>query len=293
MGRSVLLLTNPDKPEARAAAGSIAALAAAHGTLLGTFDADDSAPPANADNADLLVVFGGDGTLLSQARRFAGYNLPMIGVNMGRLGFLAEFDVASVTAQAPALFGQGLLPTYNITALRVEITAQGAPRPRFSGLAINEAVITAGPPFTLIQLAMHIDGCDGPTIRGDGVMVATPLGSTAYNLAAGGPILTPDLDAFVVTALAPQTLAFRPVVIGARSVIEFEMSRVNTGVPGSGTALVLDGQLQERLAPGDNVRMTKDTPLLRFVRNPMSNYWERLLGKLNWAATPRLSRPET
>jgi NAD+ kinase len=289
MGRRVALLVNPDKPEATAAAKAVAGLVQTYGTLLGTFDATDDAPPELTSDADVLVVFGGDGTLLSQARRFAGQNVPMIGVNMGRLGFLAEFDVAAVQLQAAAVFGDGLLPTYNFTSLRVEIIAPGASRPRYSGLAINEAVITAGPPYSLIQLAMHIDGCDGPTVRGDGVMISTPLGSTAYNLAAGGPILTPDIDAFVITPIAPQSLAFRPVVVGAQSVIEFVMVRVNNAVPGSGTALVLDGQLQERLAKDETVRMTRVVPLLRFVRNPLTNYWQRLLGKMNWAAEPRLA----
>lgn len=288
MGRRVALLTNPDKPEAFAAAEEVAALVQRYGTLLGIFDAHEETPPAITETADLLVVFGGDGTLLGQARRFAGQSVPMIGVNMGRLGFLAEFDVQAIKMQAHAVFGDGSLPTYNFTALRVEIIAAGAMRPRYSGLAINEAVVTAGPPYRLIQLAMHVDGCDGPIVRGDGIMVATPLGSTAYNLAAGGPILTPDIDGFVVTAMAPQSLAFRPVVVGATSIIEFNLMRVNSDVPGAGTALVLDGQLQERLAAGETVRMSRDTPLLRFVRNPMSNYWARLLGKMNWAAAPKL-----
>lgn len=289
MGRSVLLLTNTQKPEAIGAAERFAPLVEKYGRLLGTVPADNTAVPAEAKDADLLVVFGGDGTLLSQVRRFAYVGVPMLGVNMGRLGFLAEFDMQSLELQAESVFGTGNLILRSFRALRVEITGEGETRPRFAGLAINEAVVTAGPPYRLISISMQIDGCAGPTVRGDGVMVATPLGSTAYNLAAGGPIIAPEVDAFVITAMAAQSLAFRPVVVGSGSVIELEMIKVNSEVAGAGTALVLDGQTHERVAVGDRIRLCRDTPRLRFVQNPMTDYWSRLIGKMNWAVSPRMT----
>lgn len=286
MGRSALFLVNQEKPEALAAAGQLAPLVAPHGRVLATLPADNGPVPEVASAADLLVVFGGDGTLLSQARRFAHLGVPMLGVNVGRLGFLAEFDAPSAKKLAESVFGDGPIVTRNFSALRVELLGKKGNKPRFTAMAINEAVITAGPPYRLISLALSIDGCAGPSIRGDGMIVSTPLGSTAYNLAAGGPIMAPEVDAFVVTAVAAQSLAFRPVVIGSSSVIEITMLKVNDEVTSAGTALVIDGQTHMRVNTGDRLRLYKDKPLLRFVQNPLSNYWSRLIGKLNWAVAP-------
>jgi NAD+ kinase len=289
MGRSALFLVNPNKPDALTAAEALASDVAPHGRVLGTLPATNAPPPEQASSADVLVVIGGDGTLLSQARRFASMGVPMLGVNMGRLGFLAEFDVASLRNMASTIFGDGALTTRNFSALRVEVIGKRSSKPRFTAMAINEAVITAGPPFRLISLGLAIDGYEGPVVRGDGMMVATPLGSTAYNLAAGGPIMGPDVDAFVVTAMAAQSLAFRPVVVSSGSTIEITMLKVNDETPGSGTALVIDGQTHVHVGGGDRLRISKDKPLLRFVQNPLSNYWSRLIGKLNWAVAPRMN----
>jgi NAD+ kinase len=288
MGRSALLLHNPDKPDAFAAAERIAGLAAQYGQVLGVEPADNGPVPAAASHSDMLVVVGGDGTLLSQARRFAHLGVPMLGVNMGRLGFLAEFDMPSLEHQARAIFGDGPVSTRTFSALRAEIIGRRADKPRFSAMAINEAVITAGPPYRLISLALSIDSCPGPSIRGDGLIVSTPLGSTAYNLGAGGPIMAPDVDGFVITAVAAQSVAFRPVVVGGGSTIELTMLKVNDEAKSYGTALVIDGQTHVRVNEGERVRLCKDTPLLRFVQNPLSDYWSRLIGKLNWAVAPAL-----
>jgi len=279
---------NSEKPEAQSAAAVVQSLVEKYGCCVGVIPADNSTVPDIANSADLLIVFGGDGTLLSQARRFAALGVPMLGVNVGRLGFLAEFDLAAIEAQAATIIGDGFLTTRNFSVIRVELLSKRGDKPRFTGMAINEAVITAGPPYRLISLSMSIDGHEGPSIRGDGVIVATPLGSTAYNLAAGGPIMAPEVDAFVITAIAAQSLAFRPVVIGAGSTIELTLTKVNQEVPGAGTALVLDGQTHVQVAAGDRVRLTKDKPMLRFVQNPQSDYWARLIGKMNWAVAPKM-----
>lgn len=100
--------------------------------------------------------------------------------------------------------------------------------------------------------------------------------------------MAPEVDAFVITAIAAQSLAFRPVVIGAGSTIELTLTKVNQEVPGAGTALVLDGQTHVQVAAGDRVRLTKDKPMLRFVQNPQSDYWARLIGKMNWAVAPKM-----
>ncbi|MBX3408488.1 MAG: NAD(+)/NADH kinase [Phycisphaeraceae bacterium] len=287
MGRSALLLFNPDKPAAAAAAADVRALVNAHGRVVGEQPASSQPPPPEAETADVIVVFGGDGTLLSQARRFAGRSVPILGVNLGRLGFLAEFNLDSLKSQAAAIFGDAPLSLRDISMIHTEVSRErgGA---TFVGDALNEVVVTAGPPYRLISLAMRIDGHEGPTIWGDGVIVSSPLGSTAYNLSAGGPIVAPDVDAFAITPLAPQSLAFRPVVVAGSSTVELSLRRGNRDQAGHGTSLVLDGQTQIALDDGDVVRLRRGAPTLRFVRNPQSDYWTRLTGKLNWAAAPRL-----
>jgi NAD+ kinase len=302
MPRTVALILNPDKPAD--ALREVREIVARHGTLLGEGLA--SKDPALREpergplaKADVVVVVGGDGTLLSQARRFARPGTALLGVNMGRLGFLANFDVEALRQHAHTLLG-GEAPLdvreYNLLRVRVyaKPDAPGAEHeatPRFDSLALNDAVITAGPPYRLITLALSIDGREGPTVRGDGLIVSSPLGSTAYNLSAGGPILAPETDGFAITPIAAQSLSFRPVVVPGASIIRVAALRINQsdGTPGSpGTTLVLDGQIHTPLLTGDRIEICKHTHGVRFVMNPGSDWWSRLMGKFGWAASPAL-----
>jgi NAD+ kinase len=288
--RRVLLLVNPDKPEAKSAAVEVRSLVQRHGLLAGEFEAPivPTTPSVPDDtNADLIVVVGGDGTLLSQARRYAGLGLPLLGVNAGRLGFLAEFDLASLRTQAPVVFGGGVLLERRVGLMRVEVFARGAVTPAQSDTAMNECVVTAGPPYRMVTLAISIDDQPGPMISGDGLIVSTPTGSTAYNVSAGGPIVTPEVDAMVVTPMAAHTLSFRPVVVSGSARIEFTLVRGNADQAGHGTMLLLDGQLTRPLSPGDRVVVRRDERRVRFVRNSLGGYWPALMGKLGWAAAPK------
>lgn len=298
MPRSVLLLVNRDKPEAAQAAGEVRALIERHGRVVAEQDGGSSEPVRDAKGADLIVVLGGDGTLLSQARRCADLNLPLLGVNVGRLGFLAEFDLASLREQAAAVLGGPGLATHEVRMLRAEVFEGGAKQSRFSDTALNEAVVTAGPPYRMISLALSIDGAPGPTVSGDGLIVSTPTGSTAYNVSAGGPIVAPGTDAMVITPIAAHSLAFRPIVVPGSSRVEFTMLRVNEGRgpadrrqgAGRGTTLVLDGQVTTPLGEGERVSVTLDGRRVRFVRNPRGSYWATLIDKLVWAAPPRMRK---
>jgi NAD+ kinase len=288
MTRRVLLIVNPDKPSVRTAAAQVRTLIGAHATLLAEISADVSPLPDLARDADLVVVLGGDGTLLSQARRCLGITAPLLGVNLGRLGFLAEFDLASLQAQAPEVLGSGTLTIAHHPVFRVEVVRGG--RVEFSGLALNDAVITAGPPFRMISLSLSIDGGPGPSLLGDGLIVSTSLGSTAYNLSAGGPILSPRVDALTITPIAPHTLSFRPVVVPSDASIEVSLDRANTEGE-HGTTLVLDGQNTARLRTHDLLRVSRDARRASLVQNTRTGYWARLLSKLNWASTPRRAGP--
>jgi NAD+ kinase len=291
MTRSAILLVNPQKPAAATAAAEVRELILQHGTLIAEIPANNSALPAAARGAELVVVFGGDGTLLSQARRCAMSGAAMLGVNMGRLGFLAEFDMPALREQAPSIFGKGAISVAEFWLMSVRVMGEDN-KQKFAGLALNEAVITAGPPFRMITLALSIDGLTGPTIRGDGVIVSSPLGSTAYNLSAGGPILAPSVDAVAITPIAAHSLSVRPVVVPGISHMQLTAVKVNQidGTPPGphGTTLVLDGQVQTPIASGDRIQISRHSSTVRFVQNPKSDYWSRLIGKLNWSMAPKL-----
>jgi NAD+ kinase len=133
----------------------------------------------------------------------------------------------------------------------------------------------------MIELHLSIDAEEGPSMTGDGVMVATPVGSTAYNVSAGGPIVNPDVDAMIITPIAAHSLAFRPIVVSAASTIEAKVLRANEG-----TTLVLDGRVTVPLKVGQSVRVKRHDKRARFVTNPSSTYWQILLQKMRWAAPP-------
>lgn len=300
MPRRVLLLVNRTKPEAAQAAKALRELITKHGSCAAELDAPvGSATPltkADAKSADLIIVLGGDGTLIAQARRTADLGLPLLGVNIGRLGFLAEYDLHAFADQAPYLLSDHPLPTRELHLVRAEIYAGSATAPRFKDAALNECVVTAGPPYRMISLSMQIGAQLGPTLTGDGLIISTPTGSTAYNVSAGGPILSPELDALVITPIAAHTLAFRPVVVPMTTRLELTMLRVNRAAserPGDthasfGTTLTLDGQINEPLYEHDRIVLTRDDRPIRFVRNPLASYWNTLVDKLHWAAAPRM-----
>ncbi|MBU6412598.1 MAG: NAD(+)/NADH kinase [Planctomycetes bacterium] len=287
MGRSVVLIVNRDKPEAAAAAREVRALIERHGSVIAEVDTRKSSRLPKK-KPDLLVVLGGDGTLLAQTRHTAHLDIPLLGVNFGKLGFLAEFDMEALRQQSKTLFGSSSLPTRTVSMLQAECWNPGDKRPHVTGLALNEAVITAGPPFRMIELSLSLNGVPGPVMRGDGLIIATPVGSTAYTLSAGGPVLAPSVEAIVVTPVAPQSLAFRPLVLNAESRLEVGMIRVNQGPKGSGSALVLDGQEMTPLESGSRVLVSRHPRRVRFVHNRKTDFLDTLVKKLRWAMAPDL-----
>jgi NAD+ kinase len=298
MGRSVLLVANREKADVLSALAEVRRLIERHGRIVAELDASDhsllDAPKwVGGSGADLVVVLGGDGTLLGQSRRCVGLGLPLLGVNLGRLGFMAEFDVESLRQQAQELFDGTPLVLQDRPLLSVSVHPAGAAAARFQGLALNDAVITAGPPFRMISISLRIDGQEGPMVSGDGMIVSTPTGSTAYNVSAGGSIVAPEVDAFAITPIAAHSLAFRPIVVGGGSTIELTLNRVNENDSrasdnGHGTTLVLDGQAVTSLHQHDQVVVRKHASPIAFVRNPRGSYWATLIQKLHWAAPPRL-----
>lgn len=262
-------------------------LIADHGTLAGSIetngDTGEHTPP-EAEHADLIAVIGGDGTLLAQSRRFAALGTPVLGINAGKLGFLAEFTLEDARSQAPHLFGSGELSLRRVPMLKVELVDGAA---ETIGHALNEAVVTAGPPYRVIELGITIDGVPGPAVRGDGVIVSTALGSTAYNVSAGGPICHPAIDASLITPIAAHSLAFRPIAVPGNSTIELTPTQLNDDGD-DGTTLVLDGQIQRRIREGQRVRISRSEQAVSLVTNANGSYWRTLIDKLHWAKPPAM-----
>jgi NAD+ kinase len=306
MSRRILLLVNTGKPEVREQLATVRrAITQTGATIVTETPAVDSPLPLelaeavrHAKGADLIVTLGGDGTLLAQTRRWIALNLPMLGVNFGKLGFLAEFDLQALIDQAPQLFDGRELACIERPLLEVRTVRLGAdPHRDHDGpyhLALNDAAIIAGPPHRMIRVGLSIDGHPGPSILGDGLIICTPAGSTAYNVSAGGPIVAPDVRALCVTAIAAHSLAFRPVVLGGSSVIDVFLERANDPQPlsdsgvscGSGTVLLLDGRDVAKLSTGDRVIARLHDRTVRFVQNPLIGYWETLASKMRWGVGP-------
>lgn len=294
MGRRVLVVVNRSKPRVDEAVERVRRVIEKHAVFVTDCDAFSDEPPQNLSETDLILVLGGDGTLLAQARRFVGFGLPLIGVNMGTLGFLAEFDLDAFERQAPLLLAaQTPLSTHERMLIEVATHNNGPHSPAHTDVALNDAVITAGPPYRMIELALTIDGVDAARIKGDGVVVSTPVGSTGYSVSAGGAIISPDLQAMSVTPIAAHSLAFRPLVVPGNSTIEIRVIRANqlrtpNGLPkgAHGTTLVLDGQRLHDLAVGDRVVLRRHQRPVRLVKNPEGSYWKTLVRKMHWGLAP-------
>jgi NAD+ kinase len=203
----------------------------------------------------------------------------VVGVNNGRLGFLAEFDLASLEAHAPSIFGPSPLVRHRML-LEVRVVARDGSLSA-SHVAMNDAVVTAGPPYHMIELRLGLNGEDGPVIDGDGCIVSTPVGSTAYNASAGGPVVHPDTEVLIVTPEAAHSLAFRPVVVPSHTDVRLDLMRANPG-----TSLLCDGIPVESLKVGDTVVVSRHHHMARLIANPDCSYLHTLSQKLRWAAPP-------
>lgn len=273
-----LFIANLERPETARIAAEARATVARHAEVVELVA--DEGPVAPSLAFDLAVVVGGDGTLLAQTRRLVDRGKPIVGVNAGRLGFLAEFDVADLAKHGEAVFS-GSPPLRRRMLLSVEV-AHGDGRVSTRGLAINDAVIAAGPPHRMIEMVLMADEDEaGVEITGDGIILATPTGSTAYSASAGGPIVHPDVEAITITPICPQSLAFRPVVVAAEDTVSVAVRRANEG-----TSVVLDGQQFVPMRVGDVLRVRRHETSASFVSNPSNRYWATLRAKMRWAAPP-------
>jgi len=228
-----------------------------------------------AREADLIVVLGGDGTLLSIARR-AGAGLPILGVNLGELGFLTEV----VEDEAMPMLARVVAGRYELDR-RITLAARLERKGRVIGRyrALNDVVITNGALARVIEFAVTVDGLPFTTYRADGIIVATPTGSTAYSLSVGGPIVEPTVQVLLLSPISPHTLSNRPVVLRPTAVV-----RVTIGRREEDALLTIDGQEGTPLAAGDVIEVRQGRAPVCLVRSPDRTYYDVLRSKLGWGA---------
>jgi NAD+ kinase len=227
-----------------------------------------------AEEADLLLVLGGDGTLLAAAREAAAHGTPILPINLGGLGFLTSFTLEELyPALEQTLAGCG--PVSERVMLLAERTHNDSALTK--QLVLNEAVVNKGTLARMIELELHIDGGFVCRYRADGLIVATPTGSTAYSMSAGGPIVHPSVESILITPICPHTLSDRPIVVPDGSKIELRMEENSDSV-----FLTLDGQTGVPLHAGDRIRITRAAERLKLIHPPNKSYFEILRSKLKW-----------
>jgi len=220
--------------------------------------------------SDLVIVLGGDGTLLSVAHIAARRNVPVMGVNLGSLGFLTEVPLAEMTLALEAVLS-GRTDVVS-PRMMLETAWRGA-----TDLTLNDVVINKAAKARMIQYIVSVNGREIVRLRADGLVVATPTGSTAYSLSAGGPIIQPAVPAIVLTPICPHTLSFRPTVISSDARVRIEMK-----TPGEEVYLTLDGQRGGEMDGDGVVEVRKADSVLRLVASPRRNYFDLLQEKLRW-----------
>lgn len=222
-----------------------------------------------AARCDLILLFGGDGTFLSVAASAVEHSVPIAGINLGNMGFLTEIKKESLYEDLQSIFS-GRPSISQRSVLKIN----GCTPP---SIALNDLVVNKGDISRIIQLNLEIDRLPVARIVGDGLIVASPTGSTAYSLSAGGPILTPQVQALVVTPICPHSLTFRPLVVPDHSLIEITLLSEAQDVN-----LTIDGQQVFKMLPGERCRVETDKRRLQIISGQNLSYFTILREKLNW-----------
>src|SRR5688500_3979908 len=277
----VVIVGNPDKPSTADVVESLRRRLAGKAEIV---DVDLGRPLKSAGevaDVDFYIVIGGDGTLLGAARSLQDRQVPLVGIHLGHLGFLTAFTEKEFPKHLDALLRGELPVSRRITleccikrgpaALKENVENQGVVLTDFSAWAINECVVTAGFPFRMVHMRLFVNGQLMTEVTGDGVIVATPGGSTAYNMSAGGPLVAASVRALVVTPLSPHSVTHKPAVVEDSSVIEIVAERVNPG-----TTCILDGHILTPIREGDRIQIKRGPYELLLVRHPAAGDWDAL-----------------
>jgi len=223
----------------------------------------------------LCLVLGGDGTLLAAAREVGVLGTPILGINLGSLGFLTAHPAQEAAEVIEAYFSENL-KSETRTLLQTELH-RGDQR-LLRQAVLNDAVINKGAMSRILEMRLRIDGCEAATIRADGVIVATPTGSTAYSLSAGGPILHPSLDAWVISPICPHALTLRPSVVPSHLSVSITMGHAEEA------HLTLDGQMEHPLLCGDRIELSRAERTITLLQNPALPFFSLLQEKLHWSS---------
>ena len=234
--------------------------------------------------ADLFVAIGGDGTMLYAARMAVGHEIPLLGINLGKLGFLTDVMPAEMADSLAAVLAIQAL-TERRVLLEATVVRDGATVAQ--GLAMNDVVLGRRETSRMIDFDTRVNGVFVNNHAGDGLIVATPTGSTAYALSCGGPIIQPGLKAIALVPVCPHTLSDRPIVLPGDAEIEVSRSDRYT----TPAEISVDGQFLATLDPGDCLTIRASDHRLTLIHPPGYDYFELLRSKLNWGASTRTSRP--
>jgi NAD+ kinase len=237
--------------------------------------------PLPQGDVDLIIVLGGDGSILRSAHQMGFEQRPVLGVNLGRLGYLAALQPEQLDQALPEIAaGQHQV----VEHLMIECTATRSGKPLYHSLGLNEATVLAGPPFKMVDIELYVDGELVTTYSCDGLIVSTPVGSTAHSLSAGGPILRNDMQALIILPISPHTMTHRPVVESADRTIELAVPQ-----PHEGTSLVVDGRVLGTLEAADRVRIVRSEARFKMVVVRGQSYYRRLREKLGWGGQLRIN----
>jgi NAD+ kinase len=247
----------------------------AHAVFMDVAEAEKMRPL----EADFAIAMGGDGTFLRVSRMVSPYGIPMIGIHLGLFGFLAELTPKDMYDNLDKVFrGEYKINTRMLLNCRLERNGM----PVNESLGVNDAVVSRASLSRLVSIKLFIDGEEVATYSSDGLIVSTPLGSTAHCLAAGGPILSPEIDAFVISPICPHTLTNRPLVISGEAKVKMEV-----GSEGVGTGLTVDGQVFQELMPGDTINVERSGTRLKLVDAGIRSFYTVLREKLSWGGSPK------
>lgn len=272
-----VLVADGARPHLSGELERLAPLVAQHMDVVGrVLDLSDGALP---DEADLAIVFGGDGTILRTARLMGERQLPVLGVNLGKLGFLAHLRPDKLEAALPAVCSS---EACIVEHLMFDCALVRDGKVLETKLGLNEASVLAGPPFSMLEIQLYVDAELATTYSCDGLIVSTPVGSTAHSLSAGGPILRKNLHAFVISPISPHTLTNRPVVDSADRVFELAVPEPNLG-----TSLIVDGRVMATIRSGDRIRIARADATFKLLDIPGQGYYRTLREKLGWGGQLR------
>ena len=271
----VVILGAPDRERVRSEADRLRPIIAHHAKIV----AEDFQFEYAFDEPgiDLVIVLGGDGSILQTARQLSGRQIPVLGVNCGNLGFLAALSPDDFLEVWPRVCC-GAFEV--VDHLMLEVSLIRDEQVVCTQLVLNEVAVLGGPPYSILGIDLFADGNLATRYRCDGLILATPIGSTAHNLSAGGPILRRNLHAVVISPISPHTLTYRPLVDSADTEFELTVSE-----PNDSTSVVVDGRILSKILPGDRVQVRRAQSSFEMLSVPGQNDYRTLREKLGWGGS--------